>query len=172
MRATPCRDHPRELREAALQRYLQSDSSYREVSEEFDVNMSTLRSWVSNARRVKKQQGKQQGKSGRTEEVAAKEKLRLMVEARGLSGEARGEFLRRHGLRDGDLERWERAALMGLGDNRLPPAAAERVKRAERKAAKTMARLKEAEALLDLQKKVQALWRSSDEVDESAESYD
>ena len=171
MRATSRREYPRKLREAAMQRYLQGDGSYREVAEEFDVNKSTLTNWVSDARRVKKQHGKQ-GKGGGVKAVAAKEKLRLMVEALSLSEEARGEFLRRHGLRDGDLERWERAALIGLGDDRIPPAAAQRVKRAERKVAKTVARLKEAEALLELQKKVQALWKGSDEAAGSAESCD
>ena len=71
-------------------------------------------------------------------------------------------FLRREGLRDGDLERWQQEALSGLGATE-PPGSSRRVRELERKMIKTEKRLREATALLDLQKKVQALWRDADD---------
>ena len=74
----------------------------------------------------------------------------------------RGAFLRREGLRDGDLERWQQEALSGLGATE-PPGSSRRVRELERKMIKTEKRLREATALLDLQKKVQALWGDADD---------
>jgi hypothetical protein len=42
------------------------------------------------------------------------EKLRLLLEVKGLPDAKRGKLLRREGVHDGDLERWEQEALSGL----------------------------------------------------------
>ena len=49
-----------------------------------------------------------------TDERSASEKLRLVLEARRLPELEQGVFLRREGIKDGDLERWEQEALSGL----------------------------------------------------------
>jgi hypothetical protein len=93
-----------------------------------------------------------------TEQRSAEEKLRLLLEARALTEEQLGEFLRREGLHDGDLERWRAEALGGLGGQLHNDADRRRIAELERAALKQHKRLREAEALLELQKKVQALW--------------
>ena len=78
--------------------------------------------------------------------------LWALLEAQALPEDERGAFLRREGLRDGDLERWQQEALSGLGATE-PPGSSRRVRELERKMIKTEKRLREATALLDLQKK-------------------
>ena len=88
-----------------------------------------------------------------------KEKHRLVVEAKRLSGEQRGAFLRREGLFEADLAAWEGAALKY------------EVKRLERELAKKDKALREAAALLELKKKAQAIWGAGDaDTDKKKES--
>ena len=94
---------------------------------------------------------------------SAAEKLRLVFTAKALSDEERGEFLRREGIHDDDLERWEEDALDGLEDEKTRAANRRRVRDLERQNKKQKKRLREAEALLELQKKVQALWGDEDD---------
>ena len=147
-----------------MRQYLGGGRSYAEVGAEFDVNASTLSKWVSDSRRMvkKKRKGRASPKGG--EGRSESNKLKLLLEAAALGESDKGEFLRRHGLRDGDLERFERETTARLqGED--SPATKARLKRMERELTKTTARLREAEALLELQKKIQALWvdRAADE---------
>jgi hypothetical protein len=98
-----------------------------------------------------------------TDDRSAGEKLRLVFEARGLSEDERGEFLRREGVHDEDLRRWEEEALTGLEDKRRVQALERQLREAERARTKTEKRLREANALLELQKKVQELWGGEDD---------
>ena len=91
------------------------------------------------------------------------EKLRLLLEASKLTEDERGEFLRREGLRDGDIERFEAEALGGLGGEAHNAAERRRLQELERVNAKQEKRLREAEVLLELQKKVQELWGAKDD---------
>jgi hypothetical protein len=98
-----------------------------------------------------------------TDQRSAEEKLRLLVEASALTEQQLGEFLRREGLRDGDLERFRAEAMGGLGGQVHSEADLRRIQELERVNAKQGKRLREAEALLELQKKVQALWGAKDD---------
>ena len=98
-----------------------------------------------------------------TDKRSAEEKLRLIIEAGKLSEDELGEFLRREGLHDGDLERFRAEAMGGLGGQVHSEADRRRIQELERVNAKQEKRLREAEALLDLQKKVQALWGAKDD---------
>ena len=73
-----------------------------------------------------------------------------------------GGFLREHGLRDGDLDRWRQEAVAGLDPKGYGPGQTRRLRELEKKSRKTDKRLKEAQALLTLQKKVSALWGDED----------
>lgn len=164
------RKYPASLKESALKRYFSGGLRHAEVATEFDVVESTFSNWVSEAQDMTKKNHKKRTAAKSKDGRSPQEKFHLLLEAAALSEAGKGEFLRRHGLRDGDLERWEREALSGLGDSAMPPAAEAQVKLAERKAAKSQARLREAEALLELQKKFQALWVDRAEDDEPNES--
>jgi transposase len=97
------------------------------------------------------------------------EKLRLLVKAEGLEGEALGAFLRREGLHEAQLQAWRDAAAGALSAEAAPPgaskaeerrAAAEakkRIKELERELRRKEKALAEAAALLILEKKLQAL---------------
>ena len=66
------------------------------------------------------------------------------------------------GERDGDLDRWRQEAVAGLDPKGYGPSQTRRLRELEKKSRKTDKRLKEAQALLTLQKKVSALWGDED----------
>lgn len=65
-------------------------------------------------RRKRPPQSKPEPKPQRPEDRTAQEKLKLVLEASALSDVDLGEFLRRHGIHEGDLEAWREAALGAL----------------------------------------------------------
>jgi len=86
-----------------------------------------------------------------------------LMAASQLSDAELGEFLRREGLRDGDLERFKAEALSGLGGAVHSPSDQRRIQELERVNVKQEKRLREAEVLLELQKKVQELWGAKED---------
>ena len=119
----------------------------------------------------------------------AEEKLRVLVAAHGLTGEALGALLRREGLHEAQLEGWRSAAAGALsqsaeggpggaltaGQRRRLASSEKRVKELERELRRKDKALAETAALLVLEKKLQALgWderhpEEDDEDDASAE---
>ncbi len=157
---------PKEVREAAVQRYLSSDLTLTAVGKQFGTNRYSVAYWVKQAQTLEVSKNSKKGHrepAQATDHRSAEEKLRLLVEAGGLPEEQLGEFLRREGLRDGDLERFRAEAMGGLGGQVHSEADRRRIQELERVNAKQEKRLREAEALLDLQKKVQALWGAKDD---------
>jgi transposase-like protein len=162
-----CLQYPESLKESAIQRYLTSELSFRELGEELGIRAGTIKGWVTRARHRGTTMAKQQEKCS-TDEREASEKLRLILEAHRLDDAELGEFLRREGIKEGDLERWQEDALSGL--QAAPSRAVDeyRIRELERETTRQKKRLREAEALLELQKKVQALWE--DEGDDTSRS--
>lgn len=156
-----CRTFSAETREAAMQRYLTSDLTLTAVGEEFGTSRYNLSNWLKRAEsEVSK---KIKPVAAPTDERSAEDKLRLLLEASALSEEQLGEFLRREGLRDGDLERFRAEALGGLSGKAHSPQDRRQIQELERINAKQEKRLREAEVLLELQKKVQELWGVKDD---------
>lgn len=94
------------------------------------------------------------------------EKLHLVAQAEGLSGDALGEFLRREGVHEADLAEWRSAALVALGTRAKTPATsgdARRVRELERELLRKDKALAETAALLVLKKKVQDYWGDEDD---------
>ena len=97
------------------------------------------------------------------------EKLRVLLEARGLSETDLGALLRREGLHEADLTAWQAAAEAALSPGHRAPAAAEqqrdqrRIHELERELRRKEAALAETAALLVLKKKVQAIWGDADD---------
>lgn len=155
--------YPLELKQSAVRRYLSTDVSYRVLAAEIGASPWSVRDWVAQARgqgAVGKQRKKKPvAADGRSPE----EKLRLLLLLRGLPDAERGEALRREGVHDGDLERWEQEALSGLQGGVSQVANERRIRELERERNKQDKRLREAKALLELQKKVQALWADEDD---------
>jgi hypothetical protein len=88
------------------------------------------------------------------------EKIRVLSEARKLTGEELTGFLKREGLLLADLEQW-RMALDEEG--RASKATTKRIRKLERELAHKEKALAEAAALLVLKKKVQHLWEGEDD---------
>jgi transposase-like protein len=155
---------PRELRAAAVARYLTTDLTLEEVGAQFGTHKVNIHNWVkaaagSQALKKKSKRSPAVASDNRT----AQEKLGLLLEASKLPQAERGEFLRKEGLHDDDLERFEAEALGGLNGQVHSPSDQRRIQELERINAKQAKRLREAEVLLELQKKVHELWGAKDD---------
>jgi transposase len=161
------RRFPDEVKEAAVQRFLTSDLTLSAVAEQFGTTRHSVANWVELAQARSQVSPKtkrpSQTPATATDSRTAAEKLRLLVEAGGLSEEHLGEFLRREGLHDGDLERFRAEALGGLEGKVHNAQDRRQIQELERVNAKQAKRLREAEVLLELQKKVQELWGAKDD---------
>ena len=148
-----------------MQRYLNSDLTLTEVGEQFGTGRYNLASWLKQAESANEVSKTKDVKppAVSTDERSAADKLRVLIEAGRLSSEELGEFLRREGLRDGDLERFRAEALGGLEGKVHSPQDRRQIQELERVNAKQAKRLREAEVLLELQKKVQELWGAKDD---------
>lgn len=152
--------YPAELKESTVRRYLTGSFSYQQLGAEIGASGKTVGNWV----KAYKEMGsfKKHMSKRATDQRSAAEKFRLLMLVKSQPEAERGAVLRREGVRDGDLERWEKEALDGLGAQQ-PAASQAQLKKLEREKTKSEKRLREAEALLELQKKVQALWVAEDD---------
>jgi hypothetical protein len=103
---------PRELRAAAVARYLRTDLTLEELGEQSVTSRSNVSRWVLGVRlwvgRVNDQCTHDTGGAKRRKEGSAVGRSSQLSEAE------LGEFLRRNGLRHGDLERFKAVAMGGL----------------------------------------------------------
>ena len=152
-----------ELRAAAVERYLTSDLTLEQVGEQFGATRGTIHYWVraAGSKALSKKNKSQQAST--PGDRSPEEKLRVLLAASRIPESERGEFLRREGLHDGDLVRFEAEALSGLSGETHSPADQRRIQELEKTTAKQEKRLREAEVLLELQKKVQELWGAKDD---------
>ena len=106
---------PREMRAAAVARYLTTDLTLEEVGEQFGTSSANICRWVKAAAGSEALTKKRKPTTAATtsDNRTPQEKLRLLLDASRLSDTERGEFLRREGLRDDDLKRFEVEALSG-----------------------------------------------------------
>ena len=131
------------------------------LAEEVGVSQESLSRWLRAARSV----------GGMTPPVKKQwtgaEKLRVVTEARGLTGSALGAFLRREGLHEPHLTAWRAAAEAALGAAARPRPGgspeAQRIRELERELRRKDKALAETAALLVLKKKVQAIWGDEDD---------
>jgi transposase len=160
-RPSPPGVYTEEFKDRVVQRYLSGSESSTEVGALEGIRAGTLRTWA--LRRQADVMKKAKPAVEPVDERSAQEKLRLLFAAKAFPDAELGEFLRREGLREGDLERWEQEASEGLKSATAGQATERQLREMEKRLHKTEKRLREAEALLDLQKKVQALWGAADD---------
>ena len=133
------------------------------LAEEVGVSQESLSRWLRAARSV----GAMTPSSKKKQWTGA-EKLRVVTEARGLSGSALGAFLRREGLHEAQLTAWRAAAEAALGAPARPRPGgspeAKRIQALERELRRKDKALAETAALLVLKKKVQAIWGDGDDI--------
>jgi transposase len=102
----------------------------------------------------------------RAQDWTPEEKLRAVVEAMDLEGEALGEYLRRRGLHQEQLSQWRqsaKAALEGPVSRRRAKAERKQIKELEKQLRHKEKALAETAALLVLRKKANALWGDADD---------
>jgi len=137
------------------------------LAQEVGIGQPTLSRWLRDARTFESM-GNKKSKNGSKKRVGKKartssEKLRLLLEASGLSESELGEFLRREGLHSSTLKEWTDAATAGLSPTKKPASSkkspeARKIAELERDLQRKEKALAEMAALITLQKKVQAIW--------------
>lgn len=141
------------------------------LAEEVGVAQSSLSRWLREARNLvgMKKRNPDPNEAKSTREWSEEEKLRVVVEATGLSDDELGVFLRREGLHDSQLKQWRETILSALRERGKPKiskrerAALKRNKQLERELTRKDKALAEVTALLALKKKLEALLGDEDE---------
>lgn len=132
------------------------------LAKESGVAQCTLSKWLREARSVAPVDKTDKG----AKKWTAAEKLRVVVEAAKLKDSELGEFLRREGLHEKQLERWRADAEAALRDaprkGRRSPEA-KRIRELERELRRKDKALAEASALIILKKKLAVLWGDEDD---------
>jgi len=144
--------------------------SANQLAKEVGVSQCTLSRWLREARTVepmsKDANGPQKGPRR-----SAEDKLRLVIEASGLSGDELGAFLRREGIRQVTLDQWKEtviaSATAGLRDatSKRPKTTPdqERIRALEKELQRKEKALAETAALLALKKKLEAICGDEDD---------
>ncbi len=167
--------HSEGFKERILQRIFGPEGAkITALHEELGIARSTLRHWVQLANRLPPMgthNDEQRESPMSPKRWSAAEKLQVVMEASSIPQVELGEFLRRRGVHEADLNAWRTivtaAASDGLDGTRsstkAAATAARRIKELETDLAKKEKRLRAVEALLDLQKKVCEIWGDADE---------
>lgn len=160
-------DYTEAFRQQALEKvYSRGSRTVKAVAEELNINPWTLKNWM-----------KLPQKSSLTSEaVSAKrpndwsraERLKLLLDSRGLDDEALNAFCRERGLFRHHLEQWQVSfesgtAVMSSSERAELRELKETNKALVRELRRKEKALAEAAALLVLQKKYQALWEDKDD---------
>lgn len=167
--------YPEAFKRKMVQRMLlPAGPSASRLSQEVGVSQSALSRWLRQARTMGQRGESDQGGSTaggngmkkRPQDWTTEEKLRVVLETRGLTGEELGAYLKREGIHEAVLRQWRKGVEGGLsgkpGKGRNPEDL-RRIHKLERELKRKEKALAEAAALLVLQKKVQAFWGDKDE---------
>lgn len=154
-----------------------------ELAKQVGVTQPTLSMWLREARRVAATMPDEKTAPAAPKKWTTEEKLRVLVAAHGLAGEALGALLRREGLHEVELRGWRDAAAGALGTSaeaassatlsagqrRRLAASEKRVKELERELRRKESALAEAGAMLFLEKKLKSMgWDERNSEDEEA----
>jgi len=130
---------------------------------EVGVGQTVLSRWLRESRSVEPMT------SSKKKQWTGAEKLRVLLESRGLSETDLGALLRREGVHETDLTAWQAAAEAALSPGRHVSPSPEqqrdqrRIHELERELRRKEAALAETAALLVLKKKVQEIWGDEDD---------
>ncbi len=124
------------------------------LAKEVGVSQDSLSRWLREASSVPDVAKTPKNDEPRRREFGLDEKIRLLAEARNLSGSELTAFLEREHVRLGELEQWRRAL---EGEATLPAATIKQIRTLERELARKEKALAEAAALLVLKKKLQGM---------------
>lgn len=151
-----------------------SAMSANRLSKENGIGQPTLSRWL---REAKLEVMKRSLKSAVRKHWTASEKLRVVLAAAGAGEAGRGELLRREGLHEADLSRFEQELAEAMGNSgktartKRDPADKKRIQELEREVRRKDKALAEATALVVLSKKLNAYF-AGDEVGDTKPETD
>ncbi len=152
----------------------QPSMSVRRLAAEVGVSKSTVWDWKREVCKVAgtmtDSDDKKDAGTG-ADERSVEEKMRLVAEASKLSDKELGAFLRREGLHEDELDQWRDSMTWALQSSKERLADRAQSRTLARTLRKTEKQLKETKALLELQKKVDAMW-ADDEGDDTPSNSD
>ncbi len=161
---------PKTFRDRVVSQMLAPDAvTLRTLSEELGVPIQTLSRWRTQALHAKVSGNGSSTDTPpidkRPDERPPTEKLRLLVEAAGLGDDELGEFLRREGIHEAQLERWREAAMEGLDQTAKSGRSKQsrRLRALEREVRRRDKALAETTALLVLRKEAHLIWGDGDD---------
>lgn len=153
------------FKQMAVKRYLlRKNKTVEEIQNELGISSGALYRWL------KKYSGNvnitDMSKPGkRPQDWSALEKMKACSQFEELSGDLRGEFLRKEGLSGANIELWKKCCLEALSSSRDVSVtrsdfnkAQQRIKDLERDLHRKNRALAETAALLVLKKKADSLW--------------
>jgi len=146
------------------------------LSAEVGIPQGTLSRWLRETRRmgttdkatIPTNWGQEKAMSKRPEDWTFEEKIRVVMEAANLQGEALGSFLRKEGLHESQLLQWRKAMEEALAEGqksfkKKKAQEAKQIRKLQKELNRKEKALAETAALLVLQKKAQALWGDEDD---------
>ena len=144
------------------------------LSGEVGISQPTLSRWLREAHTVpampkRTSRSKEGTHAQRPQDWSPEEKLRVVVEASGLTEAELGAFLRKEGLHQAQLNEWlatARSSLAVRKGTKKASAESKRIRELERELRRKEKALAETAALLVLQKKVRAIWGDEDDATE------
>jgi transposase len=154
------------FKEGVLKKVLPPESrSVREVSKEVGIGEQTIRNWMGKAKKGTLAMGDGEIAPG---ERRSSEKLKLVIESKGVEPERMGEWLRERGLHSEHIALWEQelASIVADKDDKLKQELQQtkkKLKETERELARKEKALAEFAALMALKKKAEAIWGDGEE---------
>jgi transposase-like protein len=155
--------HPRQVREAAVQQALTGHGSQEQIAEEHGVGFSTLQRWLREAKRAG--EPVMAKKEKRPQDWTKEERLNALLEAAKLSDEELGAWCRQKGLHTHHLEKWrkELAQEQPKTENATSKQLKKEIKDLKKELSRKDKALAETSALLVLKKKADAIWGDNEE---------
>jgi len=148
------------FKESLIKKVLPPESrSIRSIAKEAGVSEQSLHNWLNKSKEGTLSKGDNVGGSNRP----PREKLRLLIESRGISKENMGEWLRENGLHSEHLTQYEQE-LRDMAEDKNHKEKQENKKlreenkRLQKELRKKEKALAEMAALYTLKKKAEALW--------------
>ncbi len=157
------REYTESFRQQALEKvFTRGSRPIREVAEDINMSLGTLRNWMKADRDKSRVTAGLQSK--RPQDWSLADRLQILMESHGLDEEALNAFCREKGIFRHHLEQWQAAFTTGGAvDNRSQLRELKNTNKAlKRELNRKEKALAEAAALLVLQKKYQALWEEED----------
>lgn len=139
------------------------------LAEEVGVAQTTLSKWLRQASSIDQNYSQKVNTlmPKRPQDWTAEEKLQTVIEAASLSDEELGEFLRRKGIHEAQLNEWHSLMIGSLSPHaktksKNKPSETKKIKQLEKELQCKDKALAEASALLVLKKKAQEIWGDGD----------